>query len=454
MSSKLKNLQRRNLILLGLLVVLTGFHFVRPEATTSAREANLAFAFPSFDKAEASQVVLSKTTATGEAGARVVLQRGSGSQWSLESHFRYPLKTGADGLLDSIAAARIRNEVTDRQDTFKKYAGSNGWTEVEIIDARGQSILQFGLGRYAYPETFLRIGSGSDQRVVKAINISPGVARVESQSWIDTNLWPGLSATTMIRIDVDQRRDERVISLVKRGESPADVELESPEKDPEGKKVFWMVSPAEGDAVTLDVQDLAREFSGMLIDDVVAGSITGEEAKKYGFDDPELVTTFWSKIRDKVSKHVLEIGKRDADGSGWFARRKGAPWVFRIRGATAFQRMRQMPDEYLAKPEPADEPEDGDDAPKDGSEAPSGSPDGDEPKKDEPKPDDEPKKDEPKPSGSPDGDEPKKEEPKPDDEPQKDEPKPDDEPKKDEPKPDDEPKKDEPKPDDEPKKDG
>jgi hypothetical protein len=400
MSSKLKTLRQRNLIFFGLLVVLLGVYFLRPDLTTSAREGNLAFAFPAFDKALANRIELSKLTSTGEPGARVVLQRGSGSTWSLESHFRYPLKTGAEALLDSIAAARIKSDVTSRQETFATYAPSEGWTEVDVIDAQGKSMLRFGIGRYTYPDAFLRLGEGDQQRIVRAVNLSPSAARVESSFWIDTNLWPGLSVTSMIRIDVDQRREKRVLSLVKRGESPADVETTSPEKDPEGKKVWWLAGPEEGDAVTMDVQDLGREFTGMLIDDVVAGAATGEQEKAFGFDDPELVATLWSKQGEKVTKHVLEIGKRDESDASWYVRRKGAPWVFKVRGASAFQRMQQTPDEFLDKPEPEPDTDGAGDGAAPGA-GPDGSPDGT-PEGDAPKEPEAPKEpDAPKDPGAP-----------------------------------------------------
>ena len=146
MSSKLQSLRRRNLVLFGLVVVLLGVYFLRPSTTSSVREGNYPFAFPDFDKDATNRIELSKLSPLGEPGAKLVLQRGSGSQWQLESHFRYPLKMGAEGLLDGMAAARIKSEVTSREDTFSKYAGIDGWTEIAVIDARGKTVLQFGLG--------------------------------------------------------------------------------------------------------------------------------------------------------------------------------------------------------------------------------------------------------------------------------------------------------------------
>ena len=145
----------------------------------------------------------------------------------------------------------------------------------------------------------------------------------------------------------------------------------------EGRNVWWVEAPEEGDAITMDVQDLAREFTGMLIDDVVAGSLTAEEEAEYGFDEPEIVATVWSKKDDKVSKHTMEIARKSGSDAGWYVRRKGAAWVFEVPGASAFQRMRQLPGDFLQKPEPVVEPED-DDAPKDGA-----GPKGDDAKKDD-----------------------------------------------------------------------
>lgn len=355
MSNKLKTLTRRNLVLLVLGIGLGAWVLLRPEPTTSVREEALPKVFPDFAREDVRRVELGAAAHGEKPERRVVLQMADASTWHLESHFRYPVQSGADRLLDAIAASRQRAVVTEREETFENYAGDAGWTEVSVLDSRGRTLTAFGLGRYQYPDTFLRVGAGDGARVVRATGIVPNMASVDPKSWIDTRVWPALSATDMIRIDVEQRRDDRTITIVKRGEDAADLEMEAPEKSDDKEKTYWMASPVEGDAKKLAVEDLAREFTGMLIDDIVAGSLSEEEEKQYGFDDPELVATLYVKVEDKVTKHRLTVGRKSDSGDVWYVRRGGAAWVFAVSSGTGVNRLRQAPESFLQPPPGAEE---------------------------------------------------------------------------------------------------
>lgn len=345
MSSHLRSLERRTLIFGGLAVLLGAALWLMPEASTSVKKESLPLAFPDFDKSVVKRIELTR----GES--KLVIEQGKGQAWHLTSHFRYPLATPPDRLLDAITSARIVSDVTRRQATFDRYAGGKGWTEVTTIDNRGQATARFAIGRYKYPETFVRLGEGEDARVVKATSVSQTVASLESRMWIETRMWPALSASNMVRIDVEQRRDNRTISIARRGESAADVGMAVPEKDEKGEKLYWMATPLQGDAKKLAVEDLAREFTGMLIQDVVAGSLSEEEKAKYGFDDPELVATLFHKVDDDVTKYELIVGKRVPGSDRWWVRRGNEAWVFLVDASSGVSRMRQPPEEFLPKKE-------------------------------------------------------------------------------------------------------
>ncbi|MDJ0521079.1 MAG: DUF4340 domain-containing protein [Planctomycetota bacterium] len=345
MSSHLRSLERRTLVFGVLAVVLGAALWLMPEASTSVKKESLPLAFPDFDRDVVKRIELRR-------GKRdLVMEEGANGAWQLASHFRYAMATPPDRLLDAIASARITSEITRRKDTFDKYAGGDGWIDVVTIDNRGQETARFGIGRYKYPETFVRLGEGDEARIVKATSVSRTVASLEERMWIETRMWPALSAKNMIRIDVEQRRDKRTISLIRRGESPVDVEMAVPEKDEKGEKVYWMAAPQQADAKTLAVEDLGREFTGMLIREVVAGSLGSKEKAEFGFDDPEIVATLYHKVNDVVTKHVLTVGKRVPGADRWWVRRGNESWVFLVEAGSGVSRMRQGPEEFLPQKE-------------------------------------------------------------------------------------------------------
>ena len=367
--TRLKSLERRTMIFAGLLVVLTLVLFLQPSRTTTVASTDLPLVFPDFPKAEARRIELSKPLA--EDGAKkLTLDLKQGGNWVLASNSNYPATAGrAERLLDAIASARRRSVVTRRQDTFEKYAGTDGWTEVSVQDGRGRPLAEFGIGRYErYPDIFLRVQMDGEPRIIKAVHLTTDLARIDSSSWIETRMWPELTASNVIRVDLEQVQDDRTIVLARRGESPADVELDVPEKGEGEDDIWWMTKPEEADAKKLEVEDLTRSFTGMLIEDVVAGSLTDETRKEYGFDTPELVVTIFHKEGEKVGKYTLTVGgKIGEDGASSYAQRKGATWVFKIRGGNSLSRFRQEPAEFRPAPEKKDEGEADGEAKEDGA---------------------------------------------------------------------------------------
>ncbi len=439
MSSKLRTLERRNMVLVGLIVLFTLVLFLRPDATQAIRESNYPLLFPKFKKEDARRITLSRVEVTGKTTGRVELATRETGEWVVVTSAGYPVRPGVqERLLDGIASVRSKGTVTIRKETFDGYAGPTGWTEVEVFGASNAPMARFAIGKYAdYPELFVRMGEGDDAKIVKSYKLTADMASPEASAWIDQNLWAGLLTENVIRIDVKQRDHKRTISIAKRGESPADVELDVPEKDAENPdKIYWMVAPEEGDTKTPVVEDLIRTFTGARIKDVISGSTTSQDDETYGFKDPETEVTVWYKVGDKVERYGLTVGRRAKDDEkAYYMRRSGSTHVF-TGHSYALGTFSKAPDEFLDKP---DEPEDAGGSP-DGDAAgdpdggamgdpdggAAGDPDGDGDKPPAPadpaKPDDDPK---------PPEEDPKK----PDDEPKK-----PDEPKDPEPKKPDEPK--------------
>ncbi len=370
MSSKLKTLQKRNLIFAALIVVLGVVVVLRGNPTVSAKKESLPKVFPEFNPDDARMVEISVAPKGDQPGRKLALQLDAGGRWVMESHYRYPLQAGASRLLDAISRARRSALVTSRVDTFDQYAGNEGWTDVTVLDSQGRAMVRFGLGNYQYPETFLRVSSGGQEQIIKASNIVPNVAATDVKSWIDTRIWPNLSASKMIRIDVEQKEDNRTITIVKRGESAADIEMGAPEADEAKEKIYWMASPEEADAKRIAVEDLAREFTGMLIEDIASGTMTAADQEKFGLKDPQVVVTFVQKDGEKVTKNTLRVGDADESGDNRYVQRSDAQWVFKVRSAS-LSRIRQNPEEFIDKPEPPKD--EGGEGEKDGA---AGSPDG------------------------------------------------------------------------------
>ncbi len=410
MSSKLQALERRNIVLGALAVVMILVLILQPSETSPIREGNYPLVFPKFKKEDARRITIAKVVIAGAQTSRVELSTRATGEWVVVSSASYPVRPGVhERLLDGIASVRRKGVVTQRSETFDDYAGPDGWTEVEVLGANNASLAKFAIGKYAdYPELFVRVGEGEDGRILKTYKLTADMAAADASAWIDQNLWGGLLTENVIRIDVLQRDHQRTISIAKRGESPADVELDVPEKDKEHpEKIYWMVGPDEGDTKTAVVEDLIRTFTGARIKDVIAGSSTSADDIKYGFEKPETEVTVWHKVGDKIERYGLTIGRRVKDDEkAYYMRRTGSAHVF-TGHSYALGTFSKAPAEFLEKPaededaggspdgDASGDPDGGAMGDPDGGAA--GSPDGDGGDKppapaDPAKPDDEPKK--------------------------------------------------------------
>ncbi len=377
--SRVQTLQRRNIVLGLLAVGLAAYMLARPSKQSSVAKENFPRIAPNVSDADISRIELSEQAVDGSSPdkeKRVVLQRESDGSWIVESAFRYPaLKAQVQGVLDALVGARNRGLVTTNKETFAKYASTSGWTHVRAMKSGGDVITDFSLGRDdRYPDAFLRMEVDGAEQIVRTRGVPRHVVTLDVADWISRSVWEPTEKAETIRLDIDQRLDKRVVTIVRRGESPVDVEVDAPEKDEaDTSKVYWMASPAEGDVDTNRVNNLAQTLSGLLIENIAAGSASDEDLKSFGLDAPELVITLKQRVDKRIHVRTLYVGKsvkdegsdETPDGSTKghrYVRCDGKDYVFVVRGNHGVNEFRLDPLDLLLKkkePEKDDKPNDG-----------------------------------------------------------------------------------------------
>ena len=427
---RVQTLQRRNIILGILAIALGAFLLTRPSGRGSVAKESFARLAPDLTEADVSRIELTAESVEGSpqpAGKRIVLQRESDGSWVVDSAHRYPaLQAQVQGVLDALVAARNRGLVTTNKSTFSKYASADGWTRVRAMKSGGHEVANFALGRDdRYPDSYLRVEINGAEQIIRTRGVPRHVVTLNVVDWISRNVWEPTDGAETIRLDIDQRVDKRVVTIVRRGESPVDVGVDAPEKDEaDTSKVYWMASPQKGDVEESRVKNLAQAMSGLLIEDIAAGSTAPEDLKTFGLDEPEVVVTLKQRIDKRILVKTLFVGKTVEDepsddtppepGQATKGRRyvrcDGKDYVFIVRGDYGVNEFRLDPLDLLIKKKDestksSDDPNDGDapggetndgapkdnadknDVPKKGASA-EGDPKKEDPKKDDPKKDD------------------------------------------------------------------
>ena len=173
--NRLKTLQRRNVVLFVLALVMTAVLVVRPSLSSSSNADSWSRAFPDFQTDLVRRVVIRRDgVADGEGeteSSTLTLAQGADGAWVVASEDGYPARADAVAtLLDGISNMRSRKEVTTRTETFDRYTAHDGFTEIQVLGPGDKVLASFALGRDAdkYPEVFTRVGDGDEQRILRS----------------------------------------------------------------------------------------------------------------------------------------------------------------------------------------------------------------------------------------------------------------------------------------------
>ena len=350
------SLVRRILAFLAASCVLLAVVVLRPSLSASVRSnGEFPAAFPEFEPAKARSIDIERTVKkdgkTTQESIRLV--SGGAEVWSLESSHGYPAKRDrVKSFLETIRGTRTKSEPTRNPTKFAQFAGEDGYTEVRVKGVGGATLVSFGIGKSGaegvWSDVYLRIDApASSGRVAVARGFDSSGSRTEASAWVDTRIFPLLSAPQVAEIDLVQPAKSRTITLVRgtKGEKEAD--------DP-----WEMKSPQTGKAVATNVMGLVRAFVGLNLGDVVDAATGAEADAKYGFDKPDVVAI----VRGHAPKEELEgaswqltIGKK-AEGKDidrWYVRRsvggKEEPFVFTVSD-WELRDFRGEPSQWLEKP--------------------------------------------------------------------------------------------------------
>ena len=361
-TTRLKRLQLRTLIFSGLALALLAVVLFRPGTTQDLSLDSFPELLPSFDRDKVAQLSIVQQDPDDPDKRESVALKRRGDSWVLADRFDHPVQAATvDNLLDALEGARLKKIVTERENTFEKYRPSTGWIHIAARDAAGGALADVAMGRAESTDLFVRIEDQGKTKIARTTKLRPSSAPLSTTSWIETRIWPGsLDATSMVRLDIDKRKSGgELVTVVKRGSDSAKLQADVPPEDPDDKdkkRVWWMTSPAMGDARTLEVEDRARSFTGFVVADVVAQASDADLAK-YGFDKPAAVVTFWHMQGDAVVKHTLELGGQNEAKDAWFVRSPDRNWIYRAQAGHMITSLRASASELAAPVEAPEAPE-------------------------------------------------------------------------------------------------
>ncbi len=342
-------LERRNLILGGLAVLLGLWLILRPEPARGVALDALPKLLPDLDPSAVREIDIESTDPERpDSPERVRVQRRDLTSWVLPDRYDHPvLPNAAERLLDAIADARDRGTVTSRADTFERYRPSTGWKSVTLKDGAGRTLARLDLGRSDRSDLLVRLGEGAGARIARVARLRPSVAPTRMTEWIETQLWPGtLRSATLVRLDLDRTASggKRVVA-VKHGITAEGLGVASPPIDADAPERLWsLIEPSPAEADRLAIEEIGRAFTGLVVADVVAAESSAGEAT-FGFDKPDLVAVFHELVGDKVTAHRLVVGARAADKDAWYVRVEGRPFVYLVESGHNLSRLRSEPAE-------------------------------------------------------------------------------------------------------------
>ncbi len=395
--TQVERLARRNVVLGVLAALLLVFVVLRPSPTSAVGEKAWPALFPKLKLDDVRTIEIARepkpasSLVKGEPEKKdpekkdqdgpkeVRIERVEGDAWTIPTNHDFPASPDrVRSFLEDVQKARLKKVVTERPDTFDDYAATTGWTRIQILDAKGETLADLELGKAAgWPDSFVRIKVDGKPRIVRAYNLSPDHSRVTLDAWVDDQLWPGLSVTDVNQVELFQTEEKNALSFArktkpsepagagdeKEGDEKKGDEKGAPKKNP-SEDGWVMRAPKEQDAETYKVENLVRTVAGMHFEDVVDRGSDSATLAKYGLDTPAYRVVLHLAPKPGAKKpsdgegetKSLVVGgrKMDSDGSkvkGWYVRRGDDDWIFEVADASMHD-LRSMPDAFLPPPPP------------------------------------------------------------------------------------------------------
>jgi hypothetical protein len=374
------HLLRRVVAFAGIACLSLAVVILRASRTTTGATTFPA-TFEAFDSAAVASVRIARTTKRDgkEVPGEVVLQRTGASSWVVANRGGYPAKTAdVSEFLEKVREARTKTENTRDPSKAKAFAGEDGWTEVTVRGQGDATLARFGIGKSgaggSYENTYLRLGEpppaageapapalptaptpAGDFRVVTATGIDAYV-RADPEEWVDRDLWPSVTGSDVVEIEIDQREKGRTVHLVREEKKAAATE---PKKEgegaetppPEGGEDRWtMRKPTEGPAAPSVANATAAAIANLSLESLVVAKEGAGDAD-YGFDKPQLVLTARGRLlagAESAPAYVVTVGKKVEGKETSYARRGSDPFVFEI-SEVSLREFRNEPESWAEK---------------------------------------------------------------------------------------------------------
>ena len=349
---------------------------LRP-SPSSAVPTTFKKAFEGFDAAKARAIEVRHVAKKDgkDVPEQVRLAQQGADQWVVESAGNYPARLATvKRFLDGLGSVEVRNVPTTSPERFGDYGGTDGFTEVKVLDDAGRALVSMGIGASnaegTWGDRYVRvddtsIGAGATAgappgagktRVIVARGGELAEVRADATSWVESRFFPTLTEADVQAITIEQRSKDRTIELRRGTKGEKDTE------DP-----WTMRKPEEGKTHLERVKNLVRSLTGLTISRVIGADASPEGEAKHGFDKPDLVVTATGRVpaggrpTEVAPTWSLTIGKKseEKDVDGWFVRRsvggKAEPYVLLVADY-ALGDFRSDPSTFLDKPEPPKPP--------------------------------------------------------------------------------------------------
>jgi hypothetical protein len=363
------SLLRRIFVFGALAIAFAAILVLRPSRTvTSPDESRLSPTFPPLDVAKVRALEIQRTGKDGTPGASVRLSRASATSWIVESAADYPADAKkVEDFLRGLASVRTKSTPTTNPDKFAQFAGTDGWTDVRVLEDGDTPTISFGIGKSgaegSWSSLYLRVDDAGKAalpppsapgapvkarpgRIVAATGLDAYGDRTDVTTWVEARVFPGLSESDLVEVAWEHAPKSWSAHLVRGTKGEKDAE------DP-----WTLGGKADARVKASEAKLRAQQLAGLLLQGVQGKGAA--DAAAWGFDAPDLVVTGTgrpAKEGDLPPTWRLVLGKKVEGKSAWYAKREGPagadPYVLLV-GESETSWFRQDPAGLLETPPPA-----------------------------------------------------------------------------------------------------